>query len=77
MGDRAAHRGLNHSADRSFSAARRKAMPDQPNKPGGDFHDDGTPRDAEDEQAVKNQSQVKPEDYEKDNVGRATGKNVT
>lgn len=52
-------------------------MPDQPNKPGGDFRDDGTTRDAEDEQAVKNQSQVKPEDYEKDNVGRATGKNVT
>lgn len=50
---------------------------DQPNKPGGDFKRDGTPRDAGDEQAVKNQSQVTPEDYEHDNVGRATGKNVT
>lgn len=50
---------------------------EQPNKPGGDFRDDGSTRDAGDEQAVKNQSQVTPEDYEHDNVGRATGKNVT
>lgn len=52
-------------------------MPDQPNKPGGDFDHDGEPRRAEDEQAAKNQSEVTPEDYENDNVGRATGKNVT
>jgi hypothetical protein len=39
-------------------------MVDQPNKPGGDFKDDGTTvRDAGDEQAVKNQGKVKPEDY--------------
>ena len=52
-------------------------MPDQPNKPGGDFKDDGEVRDAGDEQAVKNQSTVTPEDYQHDNVGRATGKNLT
>lgn len=50
---------------------------EQPNKPGGDFTSDGKPRDAGHEQAVKNQAQVTPEDYENDNVGRATGKNVT
>lgn len=52
-------------------------MPEQPNKPGGDFKDDDETRDAGDEQAVKNQASVTPEDYENDNVGRATGKNVT
>lgn len=36
---------------------------EQPNKPGGDFREDGKIRDAGDEQAVKNQSSVKPEDY--------------
>ena len=49
-------------------------MPDQPNKPGGDFRDDGKVRDAGDEQAVKNQGQVKPEDYPDPNSGdMATG----
>ena len=38
-------------------------MPEQPNKPGGDVKPDGTPRDPADEQAVKNQSAVEPEDY--------------
>lgn len=38
-------------------------MPEQPNKPGGDFKDDGSTRDAGDEQAVKNQGEVRPEDY--------------
>ena len=38
-------------------------MPEQPNKPGGDFKPNGDPRDAGDEQAVKNQSEVTPEDY--------------
>jgi hypothetical protein len=38
-------------------------MTRQPNKPGGDFKDDGSVRDAGDEQAVKNQSVVSPEDY--------------
>lgn len=38
-------------------------MTKQPNKPGGGFKDDGEPREAGDQQAVKNQSVVKPEDY--------------
>ena len=38
-------------------------MPDQPNKPRGAFDDDGEPRPVEDQQAVKNQSTVTPEDY--------------
>ena len=38
-------------------------MPDQPNKPAGAFEDDGSPREVEDQQAVKNQSTVTPEDY--------------
>jgi hypothetical protein len=38
-------------------------MPDQPNKPAGAFEDDGDTRPVEDQQAVKNQSSVKPEDY--------------
>jgi hypothetical protein len=38
-------------------------MPDQPNKPAGAFEDDGGARPVEDQQAVKNQSTVKPEDY--------------
>lgn len=38
-------------------------MSDQPNKPGGDKRDDGSVRDPGDEQAVKNQGSVKPEDY--------------
>jgi hypothetical protein len=49
-------------------------MTEQPNKPGGDFRDDGKVRDAGDEQAVKNQGQVKPEDYPDPNSGdMATG----
>lgn len=52
-------------------------MVDQPNKPGGDFDSkDGKPRDAGDEQAVKNQGQVAPEDYPKKDGGRASGKDV-
>jgi hypothetical protein len=38
-------------------------MPDQPNKPGGDFTPDGSVRDAGEERAVKNQGEVRPEDY--------------
>ncbi len=38
-------------------------MPDQPNKPGSDFERDDKLRDAADEQAVKNQGEVKPDDY--------------
>lgn len=38
-------------------------MTEQPNKPDGDFKPDGTTRDAGDEQAVKNQGQVSPDDY--------------
>ena len=38
-------------------------MTTQPNKPGGLFSSDGKPRPVEDEQAVKNQSVVSPEDY--------------
>ncbi len=38
-------------------------MSEQPNKPGGDFRQDGTVRDAGDEQAVKNQGKAKPDDY--------------
>lgn len=38
-------------------------MVDQPNKPGGDFKSDDKTRDAEDEQAVKNQASVTPDDY--------------
>lgn len=53
-------------------------MVDQPNKPGGDFDtSDGTPREAEDEQAVKNQGKVSPEDYLKKDGGRASGDDVT
>lgn len=48
-------------------------MERQPNKPGGDVRDDGTIRDAGDEQAVKNQGQVSSEDYPKKDGGRATG----
>ena len=35
----------------------------QPNKPGGDVKPDGETRDAGDEQAVKNQASVTPDDY--------------
>jgi hypothetical protein len=38
-------------------------MPDQPNKPAGAFEEDGDTRPVEDQQAVKNQSTVTPEDY--------------
>lgn len=38
-------------------------MARQPNKPGGDFGDSDSPRDVDDEQAVKNQGEVSPEDY--------------
>lgn len=53
-------------------------MVDQPNKPGGDFDtSDGRPRKAEDEQAVKNQGKVSPEDYPEKDGGRASGDDVT
>lgn len=38
-------------------------MTEQPNKPGGDFDENGDPRKAGDRQAVRNQSVVSPEDY--------------
>lgn len=38
-------------------------MPEQPNKPGGDFREGGKVRKAEDEQAVRNQGEVSPDDY--------------
>lgn len=44
-------------------AVRERSMNDQPNKPGGAFDDEGEPRPAADQQAVKNQSVVKPSDY--------------
>ncbi|MGK6322829.1 hypothetical protein ACMGDM_07055 [Sphingomonas sp. DT-51] len=48
-------------------------MSEQPNKPGGDFRQDGKIRDAGDEQAVKNQGGTTPEAYPKKDGGRATG----
>lgn len=50
-------------------------MPEQPNKPGSDFAPDGETRDAGDEQAVKNQGQVTPEDYDGDPT-KASGDKV-
>ena len=44
-------------------------MDEQPNKPGGDFDADGKTRDAGDEQAVKNQGSVSPDDYPKGGNG--------
>lgn len=38
-------------------------MTEQPNKPNGDFKENGEARDAGDRQAVRNQSVVSPEDY--------------
>lgn len=38
-------------------------MTDQPNKPAGAFDKDDKPRAVEDQQAVRNQSTVTPEDY--------------
>ena len=38
-------------------------MSGQPNKPGGGIDREGTPRDVANQQAVKNESVVKPEDY--------------
>ena len=48
-------------------------MPDQPNKPAGAF-EEGEPRDVEDQQAVKNQSTVTPEDYPEPAKGETTPK---
>lgn len=42
----------------------------QPNKPGGNFDDNGEPRDAGDPQAVKNQGEVSPDDYPDDADGK-------
>lgn len=52
-------------------------MSEQPNKPGGDFREDGKVRDPGDEQAVKNQGSTTPEAYPDKDGGRATGKDVT
>lgn len=49
-------------------------MPEQPNKPGGDFKPDGDPRDAGDEQAVENQASVTPDDYDGDPTKAEGGK---
>lgn len=38
-------------------------MDTQPNKPGGDFKEDGEVRDAGDLRSVKNQASVDPDDY--------------
>ncbi len=43
----------------------------QPNKPGGNFKDDGEPREPEDLRAVRNQGEVSPEDYPDDADGKA------
>lgn len=51
-------------------------MAEQPNKPGGDFREDGKVRDAGDEQAVKNQGGTTPEEYPKGNGGRASGEDT-
>lgn len=48
-------------------------MTEQPNKPGGSLKDNGEPRGAGDQQAVKNQSVVKPDDYPEPAAGE-TGK---
>ena len=45
-------------------------MDEQPNKPGGDFKDDGKVRDAGDEQAVQNQGRVDADDYPKASNGK-------
>ncbi len=39
------------------------SSPNQPNKPGGELHDDGAARDPGDRQAVENQGKVTPDDY--------------
>lgn len=44
---------------------------DQPNKPGGDLDERGDAREAEDRQAVRNQSEVSPDDYPDDADGKA------
>lgn len=49
-------------------------MPEQPNKPAGAFDENGTPRPAEDQQAVKNQSSVTPDDYPEPAKGDTTPK---
>ena len=49
-------------------------MVDQPNKPGGDFKDDDTVRDAGDEQAVKNQASVTPDQYPAGSNGKPQDK---
>jgi hypothetical protein len=49
-------------------------MVDQPNKPGGDFKDDTKTRDAGDEQAVKNQASVTPDDYPEGSNGKPQSK---
>jgi len=42
----------------------------QPAKPGGAVKDDGSVREVEDRQAVRNQGEVEPEDYPKGSDGR-------
>ena len=47
-------------------------MPHQPNKPDGDFDEDGEARPAGERQAVKNQSTVTPGDYPEPASGDTT-----
>ncbi|WP_375398390.1 hypothetical protein [uncultured Sphingomonas sp.] len=49
-------------------------MDKQPNKPGGNFKDNGKARDVDDLQAVKNQGSVKPEDYPEPAAGENTAR---
>jgi hypothetical protein len=49
-------------------------MNTQPNKPGGTFDDKGERRPAEDQQAVKNQASVTPEDYPEPAAGEQVKK---
>jgi hypothetical protein len=54
---------VQRSAAQRVGQGEENMMPDQPNKPAGAFETDGEPRPVEDQQAVKNQSTVTPEDY--------------
>ena len=51
-------------------------MPDQPNKPGGDFREDGKTRDPGDEQAVKNQGGTTPDAYPDKSSGKNAGSDL-
>ena len=45
-------------------------MAKETNKPGGSFDKEGKPRPVADQQAVKNQSPVTPDDYPDDDGGK-------